>query len=185
MRPLAIPASGCWCGLGGLLAAFVLVLATDLSAAAEAGFQPARSAAAMFDRGADDLPGTVRTNPDEEPSDDPQSTMMSPDETFFERGGASWYGIALHLRRTASGERFNMNAMTAAHRTLPFGTKVCVRSLVTGREVLVRINDRGPHAQGRVIDLSRAAAAALDLLGQGIKEVALSLPELTGRPCGQ
>ena len=112
------------------------------------------------------------------------SLMESDDELFFERGGASWYGLGLHRRRTASGERFDMNAFTAAHRTLPFGTRVCVLSLVTGKEIQVRINDRGPHAPGRIIDLSRAAAQALGLLDTGIKEVALSLPALTGRPCG-
>jgi rare lipoprotein A len=63
---------------------------------------------------------------------------------IFERGGASWYGIQFHQRKTANGERFDMTAMTAAHKTLPFNTRVCVRSLVNGREVLVRINDRGP-----------------------------------------
>jgi rare lipoprotein A len=76
-----------------------------------------------------------------------------------------------------------MNAMTAAHR-LPFGTRVCVHNLQNGKEVLVRINDRGPHTQGRIIDLSRAAAVALELTGVGIKEVALSLPVVTGLPCG-
>lgn len=111
-------------------------------------------------------------------------SLLSPDEIFFQRGGASWYGLQFHGRRTASGERFNLNAYTAAHRRLPFGTKVCVHSLVTGKEVLVRINDRGPHTPGRIIDLSRAAAQALGLLGEGIKQVALSLPELTGRACG-
>jgi len=121
---------------------------------------------------------------EEEPPGDPLSTLMAPDEVYFERGGASWYGIELHRRRTASGERFNMNAMTAAHRTLPFGTRVCVRNLNNGKEVLVRINDRGPHTMGRIIDVSRAAALALDLMGVGIKEVALSLPVVTGLPCG-
>jgi rare lipoprotein A len=67
---------------------------------------------------------------------------------IFERGGASWYGIQFHQRKTASGERFDMTAMTAAHKTLPFNTRVCVRSLVNGSEVLVRINDRGPYAIG-------------------------------------
>jgi rare lipoprotein A len=125
-------------------------------------------------------------NPEEaeEPPGDPLSTLMAPDAVYFERGGASWYGIELHRRRTASGERFNMNAMTAAHRTLAFGTRVCVRNLNNGKEVLVRINDRGPHAMGRIIDVSRAAALALDLMGVGIKEVALSLPVVTGLPCG-
>lgn len=101
----------------------------------------------------------------------------------FERGGASWYGIQFHQRKTASGERFDMTAMTAAHRTLPFGAHVCVTSLVNGREVMVRINDRGPYATGRVIDLSRAAADAIGMLGQGIKQVSLSQMSL-GERCG-
>lgn len=90
-----------------------------------------------------------------------------------EYGLASWYGAQLHRKRTASGERFDMHALTAAHRTLPFGSLVCVRSLTTGREVVVRINDRGPHTPGRVIDLSRAAADALGMLDLGTKQVAL------------
>ncbi len=101
----------------------------------------------------------------------------------LERGGASWYGIQFHQRRTASGERFDMGALTAAHKTLPFGSHVCVRSLVNGREVMVRINDRGPFTEGRVIDLSRSAADAIGLLGLGIKQVALSVV-LKGQKCG-
>ena len=103
---------------------------------------------------------------------------------IFERGGASWYGIQFHQRKTASGERFDMMAMTAAHKTLPFNTRVCVRSLVNGSEVLVRINDRGPYAQGRVIDLSRAAADRIGLTGLGIKQVALSVVGPAGMRCG-
>jgi len=98
-----------------------------------------------------------------------------PKREVFERGGASWYGIQFHQRKTASGERFDMTAFTAAHKTLPFNTRVCVRSLVNGREVLVRINDRGPYTAGRIIDLSRAAAESIGLLGLGIKQVALSV----------
>lgn len=94
------------------------------------------------------------------------------------RGLASWYGPRFHGRRTASGERFDQHAFTAAHRTLPFGTVVRVRSLVNGRTVDVRINDRGPFLKRRVIDLSRAAADALGLLdsGKGIKPVVLLVP---------
>lgn len=103
---------------------------------------------------------------------------------IFERGGASWYGIQFHQRKTASGERFDMTAFTAAHKTLPFNTRVCVRSLVNGREVLVRINDRGPYASGRVIDLSRAAAEAIGMLGMGIKTVALSIADKETDRCG-
>lgn len=103
---------------------------------------------------------------------------------IFERGGASWYGIQFHQRKTANGERFDMTALTAAHKTLPFNTRVCVRSLVNGREVLVRINDRGPYASGRIIDLSRAAAESIGMLGMGIKQVALSIIEKSGARCG-
>jgi rare lipoprotein A len=102
---------------------------------------------------------------------------------IHERGGASWYGIQFHQRKTANGERFDMTAMTAAHKTLPFNTRVCVRSLVNGREVLVRINDRGPYASGRIIDLSRAAAEAIGMLGMGIKQVALSIMDKNGARC--
>ncbi len=80
------------------------------------------------------------------------------------RGLATWYGLGLQGRPTASGERLDMNALTAAHRTLPFGTRVKVRNMVNGREVVVRINDRGPHTKGRIIGLSRKAAETLDVL---------------------
>ena len=103
---------------------------------------------------------------------------------IFERGGASWYGIQSHQRKPASGERFDMTAFTAAHKTLPFNTRVCVRSLVNGREVLVRVNDRGPYASGRVIDLSRAAAEVIGLVGLGIKQVALSIVDQDTDRCG-
>lgn len=96
----------------------------------------------------------------------------------FERGHASWYGPRFHGRLTASGERYDMYALTAAHKTLPFGTVVRVRSSVLGREVDVRINDRGPFAPGRVIDVSRAAAEALGLVGAGVAEVSLLLPDV-------
>ena len=90
-----------------------------------------------------------------------------------EVGLASWYGAKFHKRRTASGELFDMKALTAAHPTLPFGSRVCVRSQATGRTVVVRINDRGPHARNRVIDLSRGAAEALGMVGLGLKPVEL------------
>jgi len=102
----------------------------------------------------------------------------------IERGNASWYGIDFHNKKTANGERFDMSAMTAAHKTLPFNTKVCVRSLVNGKEVLVRINDRGPYAAGRIIDLSRAAAEQIGMMGLGIKQVALSVIDRAEQRCG-
>ncbi|MDP2820253.1 MAG: septal ring lytic transglycosylase RlpA family protein [Polaromonas sp.] len=97
----------------------------------------------------------------------------------FEQGKASWYGPRFNGRRTASGERYNMHALTAAHKTLPFGTVVRVRSLVNGKEVDVRITDRGPFSRGRVIDLSRAAAESIGMLGLGVKDVLLLVPEST------
>jgi rare lipoprotein A len=100
--------------------------------------------------------------------------------TELQRGIASWYGLPFHGRRTASGERFDMTAMTAAHPTLPFGTQVKVRSLENGREVTVRINDRGPFTKGRIIDLSHAAARAIGLLSRGTKAVSLTLVEPGG-----
>jgi rare lipoprotein A len=102
----------------------------------------------------------------------------------LERGGASWYGPGFHGKRTANGERYDMNAMTAAHKTLPFGTMVRVKSLVNGREVLVRITDRGPFIRNRIIDLSRAAAAELGMLSLGFKQVVLMVAEgeVAGKP---
>lgn len=94
----------------------------------------------------------------------------------IERGMASWYGEPFHGRRTASGEIFNMNELTAAHKTLPFGTRVRVRHATTGKEVTVRINDRGPFSKGRVIDLSRAAAAAIGLIQTGVGPVLVLAP---------
>lgn len=106
-----------------------------------------------------------------------------PPGEVFQRGGASWYGLQFHQRKTASGERFDMSAFTAAHKTLPFGTRLCVRSLVNGREVLVRVNDRGPYAAGRIIDLSQAAAEQLQMVGLGIKQVALTRIAPEGGRC--
>ena len=92
-----------------------------------------------------------------------------------EEGLASWYGEPYHGRATASGTRYDMNEMTAAHRTLPFGTRVRVRNLDNGREATVLINDRGPFVAGRIIDLSYAAAAALGGLGPGVIPVRLEV----------
>ena len=95
-----------------------------------------------------------------------------PSGKVIQSGRASWYGPGFHGRRTASGETFNTNDLTAAHRTLPFGTKVRVVNKKTGKSVVVRINDRGPYAHGRIIDLSKASAQALGITGVGSVEVA-------------
>lgn len=86
-------------------------------------------------------------------------------------GMASWYGALFHGRRAASGERFDMHAHTAAHKTLPFGTLLLVTNLANGKTTLVRITDRGPYAHGRTLDLSRAAADALDMVRSGVARV--------------
>ncbi len=86
-------------------------------------------------------------------------------------GPASWYGADFQGRLTASGERFDMHDLTAAHRTLRFGTRCRVTNLGNGREVVVRVNDRGPYSGGRVIDVSRAAAQRLDMIGAGVVRV--------------
>lgn len=93
------------------------------------------------------------------------------------RGQASYYGPGLHGRPTASGERFDRRALTAAHRSLPFGTRVRVQNLLTGRSVDVRINDRGPFVRHRIIDLSEAAGGRIGLhrKGGGVAPVRITL----------
>jgi rare lipoprotein A len=91
------------------------------------------------------------------------------------RGIASWYGRAHHGKLTASGETYDMHAFTAAHRTLAFGTRVRVKNLRNGRSVVVRINDRGPHARQRIIDVSEAAARELGIYRRGVGRVALEI----------
>jgi rare lipoprotein A len=92
-------------------------------------------------------------------------------------GNASWYGNRHHGKQTASGERFDEFAMTAAHRTLPFGTRVRVTNLENHRSVIVRVNDRGPFVEGRIIDLSLAAARALGIADEGVAPVRLQTLE--------
>jgi len=93
--------------------------------------------------------------------------------TMMETGLASWYGPKFHGKLTASGEVFNQEKFTAAHPTLPWGSRVKVTNLDNGKSVDVRINDRGPFGKGRIIDVSRAAAKALGMVGRGITTVRL------------
>jgi rare lipoprotein A len=92
-----------------------------------------------------------------------------------QRGHASWY--SLPANKTANGERMNPNDLTAAHRSLPFGTRVLVENLSNGQSVVVRINDRGPFAGGRIIDLSKAAAASIGMIASGVANVRVSVAE--------
>lgn len=91
------------------------------------------------------------------------------------RGVASYYGPGFQGNKTANGERFDMHAMTAAHKTLPFNTKVRVKNLDNGKSVIVRINDRGPFKKGRIIDLSKGAAKKIGMLQTGTAHVKLEI----------
>src|SRR5947208_14632673 len=103
------------------------------------------------------------------PSPQPQPT------TVTLTGRASWYGEAHHGRLTASGERYDMHALTAAHRSLPFGTRLRVTNLTNGESVEVRVNDRGPVVPGRILDLSYAAARKLQAVGAGVIPVRITV----------
>jgi rare lipoprotein A len=98
---------------------------------------------------------------------------------WSEEGVASWYGPGFHGKRTASGEVYDMEAMTAAHRRLPFGTWVTVTNLDNRRRARVRITDRGPFAHDRIIDLSRAAAREIGMLGPGTARVRVTVVEVS------
>jgi rare lipoprotein A len=100
------------------------------------------------------------------------SLFILPAEAAAQTGRASWYALR---SKTASGEPCNPNALTAAHRSLPFGTHVKVTNLKNGREVVVRINDRGPFSGGRIIDLTRAAAGKLGFIKAGTALVKLTV----------
>jgi rare lipoprotein A len=94
---------------------------------------------------------------------------------YTEEGKASWYGIPFHGRRASNGEIYDMNKLTAAHRTLPFETMVRVTNLANGKSTVVRITDRGPFVDNRIIDLSFAAAHAIDSVGPGVVSVRLEI----------
>ena len=141
-------------------------------------------------------PGASPDPPQPAPVTPPPATVSPPDprsppapaatparlraaaRTAFEEGIASWYGPGFDGRETANGEVYDQDALTAAHPSLPFGTRVRVTRVATGQHVIVRINDRGPWFDDRVIDLSRAAGTALGLMRPGIAPVRL---EIVGR----
>lgn len=107
------------------------------------------------------------------PEERPISETAAPGQVLLGHGTASYYSQRLHGRPTASGETFDADALTAAHRTLPFGTLVKVTNIANGRSVVVRINDRGPVSRSREIDLSPAAARRIDILARGHGDVRL------------
>ncbi|MBN1531407.1 MAG: septal ring lytic transglycosylase RlpA family protein [Spirochaetes bacterium] len=96
-------------------------------------------------------------------------------ERFFQKGVASWYGREFHGKATASGDRFDMNALTAAHRTLPFGSLIEVKNLDNGKAVRVTVNDRGPYRGNRILDLSYKAARKLEMIRQGEAMVGITV----------
>lgn len=120
--------------------------------------------AACADRRATTMPPVTMPAPTPQ-----QQSIQQP--IFTQEGVASWYGQSHHGKRTANGEAFDMEALTAAHRTLPFGTVVRVTHLATNRMVTVRINDRGPYSGGRIIDLSARSARDLGIAKLGIARV--------------
>lgn len=132
----------------------------------------ARSMAPLaFDSHLSALPADNPAQPAQSLSDAEPITAGPNIGNFEQNGKASWYGRMFHGRKTASGEKFNMNAMTAAHRTLPLASWVRVTNESNHKTVVVKINDRGPYVRGRVIDLSYAAAAVLGMRGAGTQKV--------------
>ena len=127
------------------------------------------SALAQEEPAADEVSEAIAATEATEIAPAPQDTPLA----RLESGIASWYGKQFHGRKTASGERFDMDALTAAHPKLPFGSWVRVRNLLNGRSVDVRINDRGPYIKRRIIDLSRAAAQALGVSGTDRVEISV------------
>jgi rare lipoprotein A len=121
--------------------------------------------------------GATTPRPERPSTNEPGSPETRPSSSVgrTQDGKATWYGGKFHGRKTASGERYNQNAFTAAHRTLPFGTRVRVTNTRNGRTVQVRINDRGPYGGRAIIDLSRAAARDLDMIQAGIVPVHLEI----------
>ncbi len=116
--------------------------------------------------------------------DEKDYSDMSPG-ALIETGVASWYGPNFHGKLTANGEVYNMDGMTAAHRSLPFNTVVQVENVTNGKTVVVRINDRGPYAHNRIIDLSRKAAREIDMIDAGTAEVQIYVVEEGDRPLSE
>lgn len=159
--------------VAGLLG--ILPLAASSAATPDADATPieAATSAAVIELVPVSLTSEV-TAPSPAPEIDP-AAPSEPQETQIGRGSASYYAAKFNGRRTASGEMFDNRAMTAAHRTLPFGSLVRVTNPANGASVVVRITDRGPFTRGRMIDVSRAAAEELGLVARGHAMVELSL----------
>ena len=123
-------------------------------------------------------PAVVTPTPDAPPG------PAAPTKLATQTGMGSWYGRAHHGQKTASGERYDMRDLTGAHKSLPLGTRVRVTNVANGRSIVVRINDRGPFVDGRIIDVSHAAARALGALGAGVFTARLEVLEDTAEGSG-
>ena len=115
------------------------------------------------------------------PAIEPAFADNAEQDTYVERGEASWYGPGFHGEQTASGATFDQRQLTAAHPELPFGTRVTVTNLENGKKVKVKINDRGPAAEGRIIDVSKEAAKKLDMVSEGSADVRVEVNPETAR----
>lgn len=120
-------------------------------------------------------PTTITTMPSAKPSVKEQNQRL-------QIGEASWYGPGFHGKLTSTGEVYNQHSLTAAHRTLPAGSKVRVTNLDNGKSVTVKINDRGPYIKGRILDLSRKAAKALGIVDKGKAEVKIEMLSWSEKP---
>ena len=168
--------------IGTTVAAIALMVGTgqaqQLVEPQETGI-PAHQAAAAFVPSDEALRGEAALLP--EPALDTvvpaaaEEIAAEPEAEVIGQGIASYYGSKFHGRRTASGQAFDMHAMTAAHRTLPFGSQVRVTNKANGKSVIVTVNDRGPFVRGREIDVSRAAAEQLGIVGPGHGKVEIAL----------
>lgn len=132
--------------------------------------------------GSVDSAGSAGAAANEEAAASSADQQSSRDSPFSQTGYASWYGGKFQGRQTASGEIFDTHKLTAAHKTLPFGTIVTVINLKNGKKVDVRINDRGPFVKGRIIDLSMAAAREIELLGDGVGRVRIDVARAVPGP---
>ena len=153
------------------------MMTSMLAIAGCASRTPATHAPAPVPSAPSNAPPSTGNPPASPPSGPPLAVERRPavPGEYVEEGVASWYGAPFHGRRTSNGETYDMHEMTAAHRTLPFGAVVRVTNLRNGMQTEVRINDRGPFVANRVIDLSEAAARAIEMVGPGTAPVRLEI----------
>jgi rare lipoprotein A len=164
--------TGCALPPSGSDQASALKTGSQLTTANNAASQGRGTAPLAYDSRLNALPSSASNSSDTSSLANAKPIIAGPDVSDFEQQGrASWYGRGFHGRKTASGERYDMHALTAAHRTLPLASWVRVTNEANQKTVVVKINDRGPYARGRVIDLSYAAAAVLGMRGAGVGKV--------------